>query len=82
MAISTANITLRLPHTLLSQLKLLAAQKQTSITALLTERLEELVQRESDYEQAKRRFLAQMEQGFELGLNDQIPWTRESLHER
>lgn len=82
MNTATTNITLRLPTALLGQLKLLAIQKQTSITALLTERLVDLVQQESDYEQAKRRFLARMEQGFDLGLNDHTSWTRESLHER
>lgn len=81
MTMAMTNITLRLPSTLLIQLKLLADQKQISISALLIEQLTNLAQHEYEYQQAKRRFIAYVEEGFELGLNDHISWTRESIYE-
>lgn len=48
----------------------------------MTELLEELVAEETSYLQAERRFLALMEEGFDMGTQEWIGWTREGLHER
>jgi hypothetical protein len=76
------NVTLSLSKPLLRKAKILAVERQTSLSALLAGALENLVQDRHDYEQAKDRALARMKKGFHLGTNGRITWTRESLHER
>jgi len=51
------NITLALDKELIRQVKILAAEKSTSISALLTDELERLVNKDDAYEQAKRQAL-------------------------
>jgi hypothetical protein len=44
--------------------------------------LEELVNQDEGYEEAKRRHLEMLEKGFNLGTQGKITWTREELHGR
>lgn len=76
------NVTLALPTETLRRLKVLAAERNSSISRLLTEQLDELLDRESGYEQARTRALRDLERGFELGLGDKVGWSRDELHER
>jgi len=76
------NVTLSLPKETLRKAKILAAERQTSLSALLTETLEEIVAKSDRYEIAKQRQLVLMERGFDFGLGDTITWTRDELHER
>lgn len=76
------NVTLALPTETLRRLKVLAAERNSSISRLLTEQLDELLDRESGYEQARTRALRDLERGFELGLGDKVAWSRDELHER
>ena len=76
------NITLAIPKSLLRKAKVIAAERQTSLSALLTQLLSELVKQEDEYEQARQRSFAMMEQGFNLGTYGQISWSRDELHER
>ena len=76
------NVTLSLPVDTLRRLKVLAAQRNTSISRMLTERLEEILQRDDEYERATRRILSHFEQGFDLGTQGRRTWTRDELHER
>jgi len=76
------NVTLSLPTQVLRQLKRIAERRQTSISRLATEALEELAAREDAYAQARDEHLAWLEHGADLGTNGQITWSRESLHER
>jgi hypothetical protein len=76
---SKANITLKIDTHLLKEIKILAAREGTSITALMSALLEERLKRDRDYEQAKRRALARLRQGYDLGFQ---PVPREELHER
>ena len=78
----TRNITLALPEKTLRDVKVLAAKRGTSVSAMLRERLEALVLEESDYERARQKALAALEQGFDLGTHGQASWTRDELHER
>ncbi len=75
-----ANITLKLDADLLREARIMAAQEGTSISALLAERLTKLVREHKDYEAARRRALALMRVGFDLGWRP--PRSREELHER
>lgn len=74
------NITLKLDADLLRAVKVVAAQKGTSISALMTEKLEEVVKGKDEYEKAMKRALARMKKGWGLGW--QKPKSRDELHER
>ncbi|HEV2699413.1 MAG TPA: DUF6364 family protein [Terriglobales bacterium] len=74
------NITLKLDRDLLRKARVLAAEKDTSISALLAEQLEKAVRERAGYEQAKKRALAILKKGFDLGAAP-LP-SRDELHER
>ena len=76
---SKANITLKIDTRLLKEIKVLAAREDTSISALMTELLEKRLRKARDYEQAKRRALARLREGLDLGG---LPLSREEAHER
>ena len=76
------NVTLSLPVQVLRQLKRLAAQRQTSVSQLVTQTLEELAAREAGYTRARARHLARLQTAPDLGTNEQAPAAREALHER
>ncbi len=73
------NITLSLDKELLTKLRVIAAQRSSSVSRLLAREAEQLVDRTEHYAQAKRQALDLMEQGFHLGGR---PADRKSLHER
>ncbi len=76
------NITLVLPKNLLQKIKHIAIDKQTSVSGLLTEALEEIVKKEDLYEKAKLRHVEMLDKGFDLGTEGKIDWNREDLYER
>lgn len=76
------NVTVALPKDVLRQVKVIAAKRGTSVSAILKEKLESLVREESDYEQARREFMAVVDKGFDLGTQGRASWTRDELHER
>jgi HSP90 family molecular chaperone len=74
------NITLRLSRQTIQKARVLAAQRSTSISGLLTSQIEQLAESEDDYERAMKRAMARMEKGFHMG---EIPkFDRDALHER
>lgn len=76
------NITLALPKRLLRRVKHLAVERETSVSRLLAETLEELVTRGDAYEEAKRRAVHDLDHPRNLGTFGRITWTRDELHER
>jgi predicted transcriptional regulator len=74
-----ANLTIKLDKTLLRQVRILAAEQGTSISALVASKIEEAVRARTDYNQAKQSALAALENGLDLGGS--VP-TREEIHER
>lgn len=76
------NITLAIPKDILRKAKILAVQKNTSLSALLAQTLADLVANQEAYEQARRRNLMLLDSGFDLGTHGEISWKREELHER
>jgi C4-dicarboxylate-specific signal transduction histidine kinase len=78
----TQNITLSLPKDTLLKVKLLAVNRQTSVSALLTQTLEKLVEQEEAYTHARRRHLQWLQQAADLGTDGQISASRDELHER
>ena len=74
------NVTLSIDADLLKQARVLAAEEGTSISALLTGRLEQEVRDRKGYHQARRRALARLRTGFDLHWAP--PRSRDELHER
>ena len=79
---TTQNVTLAIPKDVLRKAKILAVQKNTSLSGLLTQTLADLVAHQEAYEQARQRNLALLQRGFDLGTQGQASWKREDLHER
>jgi hypothetical protein len=74
------NITLKLDTALLREIRVLAAEEGTSISALLAARLEQIVRERKAYERARKRALARLREGLDLQWTP--PRSRDELHER
>ena len=75
-----ANVTLKLDSDLLREIRILAAEEGTSISALVAGQLAELVRRRREYDRARRRALERLRRGFALGWK--AAKSRDSIHER
>ena len=62
------------------EVRVLAAEEGTSISALLAARLEEIVRERKTYERARKRALARLREGLDLQWTP--PGSRDELHER
>ena len=74
------NITLSLDKEIIKKGKVIAALNDTSISKMLGDQLKKIVEREDQYEAAKRGALQALKEGFHLG--GKINWEREDLYER
>jgi predicted transcriptional regulator len=74
------NITLKLDRDLVRKARVLAAEKDTSVSALLAEQLEKVLNEREQYQAAKKRALAILKKGFNLGYSR--PASRNEMHER
>ena len=74
------NITLALDKHLLKRARSFAAQRRTSISAMLAGELRKLMEREAEYGRAKSRAVAQLNAPYHLG-GSRIA-DRETLHDR
>jgi len=74
------NVTLKLDAELLKRARVLAAEQGSSISKMLAEKVEEVVREREGYDRARKRALARLSVGMDLG------WTRagsrDELHER
>jgi hypothetical protein len=61
------NITLKLPADTIRKAKIVAAERNASISALVAAKIEELVGEDAKYHAARRRALAWLSQGWHLG---------------
>jgi hypothetical protein len=75
-----ANITLKVDARLLREARVLAAEEGRSVSALLTDRIEEMVRQRKAFNKARRRALARLHEGLDLRWTP--PKTRDELHER
>ena len=74
------NVTLKIDDKLLREIKIMAAQEDTSISALLARELEQLVHKRRDYSAARRIAKALMREAKPRGWVR--PASRDELHER
>ncbi|MHB8218593.1 MAG: hypothetical protein ACYDDS_21180 [Candidatus Sulfotelmatobacter sp.] len=73
------NITLKLDAELLREARILAAEEDTSISALLAARLEQIVRDRRTYHRARKRALVRLRDGMDLGWT---PASRDEIHQR
>ena len=76
------NITLSLPKDILRKVKIIAIERGTSVSGLLTSVLEDVVRHKEDYHTAYRSHKLILERGIDLGTAGRASWPREELHER
>ena len=65
--VGTQNLTLKLPVETVRKAKVVAAERGTSISALVAEKIDELVGEDAEYQAAKRRAFEWLKQGWHLG---------------
>jgi hypothetical protein len=61
---------------------MVAAKEDTSMSALLAATLSQLADHEEGYAEARDAMLADLAEGYDLGTQGKIAWSRDSLHER
>lgn len=76
------NITLSLPKELLKRVKRVAADRDTSVSALMTEALDRLADEDRRYSAARKRALEALKSARSLGTRGRRNWSRDELHER
>lgn len=76
------NITLSVPRELLRKVKRLAADRDTSVSSLMTEALARLADEDRRYSAARKRALAALQSPRSLGTRGRRTWSRDDLHER
>lgn len=72
----TRNVTLALPEDVLRRIKIAAARRDTSISAMLTQALRQIADEEDEYAEAQRLMLADLKKGYRLGTHGKVGWTR------
>ena len=81
--VARKNVTLSLPEPLLRHFKVYAASRNQSMTALMTQAIREMVDRNRDWETAKRRMIDRMDRiSKQRPTRPPIRWNREEAHER
>ena len=78
----TQNVTLAIPKQVLSDARLLVMKRQTSLSALVTQMLAEMVVEETGYTKARDHHLGLLNANLDLGTRGVIGRTREDVHER
>jgi hypothetical protein len=76
------NITLTVPRALLKRVKRVAADRNTSVSALLTEALGRLADEDRRYAAARKRALTALRSTRSLGTQGRRTWSRDELHDR
>ena len=74
------NLTVQLDDDVIRRAKVIAAERDTSVSRLVADQLNELVTRDASYDAAHRRVLRQLEHV--RGRSGERRWSRTDLHER
>jgi hypothetical protein len=76
------NITLSVSRALLRRVKRVAADRETSVSALMAEALGRLADEDRRYSAASKRARAALASPTTLGTEGRRGWSRDELHER
>ena len=74
------NITVAIDKQLLKRARAVAAQRQTSISAMLADELKKMVANDTEFNRARTKALVQLNSPFALSGEKMAP--RDSLHDR
>lgn len=75
------NLTVKLDETTIRKAKIVAAKRETSVSRLVADEIDRLVREDDAYEQARIEALADLDSGFDLGTDGQLP-PREAAYDR
>lgn len=76
------NVTLTLPEPLLKRFRVYAAEQDTSMSALMSQAIQQMVDQDSGRREAATRLIQRMRAAADLGTGGVPSWTRDELHER
>jgi hypothetical protein len=76
------NITLSIRKDILQKVKILAVKQRTSVSALMTNLLEDIVALDEGYHTAKQKYSQLLQQDIDLGTSGEVDWSRDELHAR
>jgi hypothetical protein len=76
------NITLSIRKDILRKVKILAVKQRTSVSALMTNLLEDIVARDEGYQTAQQKYFLLLQQDRDLGTKGVMDWSRDELHAR
>ena len=76
------NVTLSLPEPLLRRFRIFAAERNQSMTSVMAEAIERMIEADAQSERSKRRFLERIRNAPDRGTGGNITWTRDEIHER
>lgn len=76
------NVTLSLPESLLRRFRVFAAQRNQSMSSLMSLAIHDMLERDAQTHRAKRRFLERIRNAPDRGTKGKFHWTRDELHER
>ena len=76
------NVTLRLPEPLLRRFRIYAASRDQSMTQLMTEAIQRMVDEDGKAERAKQRMIERMRNSPDRGTHGVITWTRDEIYDR
>ena len=76
------NITLSIRKDILQKVKILAVKQRTSVSALMTNLLEDIVARDEGYQTAQQKYSLLLQQDLDLGTKGVMDWPRDELHAR
>ena len=76
------NITLSIRKDILQKVKILAVKQGTSVSALMTNLLEDIVALDEGYLTAKQKYSLLLQQDIDLGTSGVVDWSRDELHTR
>ena len=78
--VAKQNLTVRLDKETLRKARILAAERGSSISQLVSQTIDEMVGQAESYDSARRRALELLERGFHMGRLKRV--SREDLHAR
>jgi len=79
--VATRNITLALPSELVRRARIIAAARETSVSALVAEYLQSLARQADDYEALWQEEQRLMAEGLPMRVG-RVTWSRADSHER
>jgi hypothetical protein len=78
----TQNVTLALPKSLLQRAKVVAARRNMSLSKLLAQTLEQIVDSDAEYDHAREWHMRYLDNAQPIGPTEPRTWTRDDLYDR